>query len=137
MKKLFLASLAAAVAAGAYTPASAQSSVAYSNNPVKLVSYSVEPAYTAPVPAWGGTLLGIESAGNVTVSFVNSANAPATSVEFAVREGKRMETIVDKGTFSPGASITHEFALNPEFGSTSDVEIEQVTFADGTSWQHA
>ena len=55
----------------------------------------------------------------------------------AVRIGKATETIVDKGTFSPGTTITHDFAQNGLFSAASEIEVEQVTFADGTSWQRA
>ena len=137
MKKLFIATVAAAVvAAGGSAPAGAQSSVAYATNPIKIVRYSVEQAYAAPGPAWGG-YLGLEIPGKITISYVNGGAVPATSVAFAVRIGKATETIVDKGTFSPGTTITHDFAEGGLFSAASAIEVEQVTFADGTSWQRA
>jgi hypothetical protein len=137
MNKLAVAALvAAAIAAGILAPASAQTNVAYSNGAIKVVHYSIDPAYTYPDPGLGDSLA-IETAGNLTLGYVNTGNVPATSVQFAVHAGNATEIIVDKGTFSPGASIEHEFALGPAFGDGSTIEVQQVTFADGTSWKHA
>jgi hypothetical protein len=131
-----VATLAVAIlAAGAPALAGAQSSVAYINNPVKVVRYVVTAPTANQWPGWGGTYQGIEDSASVTISFVNGANVAATSVQFAVRHGKETELIVDKGTFSPGTSITHDFSLGPQFDGASSVEVREVTFADGTSWQ--
>jgi hypothetical protein len=126
---------AAAIAGGTLAPASAQSNVAYSNGSIKVLRYLIDPSYTYPVS--GADALAIQSAGNLWLSYVNTGSVPATSVEFAVHAGNATEMIVDKGTFSPGASIEHEFALGPEFGENSTIDVQRVTFADGTCWQHA
>jgi hypothetical protein len=138
MKKLFIATVAAAIAAGATLPAAAQQSVAYSTDPIKVLSYSTEAANVIALPpALGGTYANLDSAANLSISFVNGSALPAASVRFAVREGKRTEIIVDKGTFSPGTTITHDFSVEPQFADATAVEVLQVTFADGSSWQHA
>lgn len=134
MNKRLIATAAAALIAGTSATAGAQSTVAYTNNPIKVVSYALEPSYSVTVPAWTSTL-SIESSGKVTISFVNAGAVPATSVQFAVRSNKVTELILDKGTFSPGANIKHDFSLDPTLGSSAEVDVEHVTFADGTVWQ--
>jgi hypothetical protein len=116
MKKPFITmAAAAAIAAGTSAAASAQSTVACSIDPIKVVHYSVDTEYTQPLPFFGG--------------------APATNVRFAARSGKSPETIVDNGTFSRGSTITHEFAVSPLNGDASQIDVEGMTFADGTLWQ--
>jgi hypothetical protein len=134
VNKRLIATAAAALIAGTSATAGAQSTVAYTNNPIKVVSYALEPSYSVTVPAWTSTL-SIESSGKVTISFVNAGAVPATSVQFAVRSNKVTELILDKGTFSPGANIKHDFSLDPTLGSSAEVDVEHVTFADGTVWQ--
>jgi hypothetical protein len=135
VNKHLIVTAAAALIAGSAVSAGAQTKVAYTNTPVKIVSYSIEPSYAAPIPTWGGTYMNIQGSGDVTISFVNTGNAPATSVQFVVRSNKTSEVIVDKGTFSPGASITHHFALDPRLGASAQLEVEEVAFDDGTVWQ--
>jgi hypothetical protein len=60
---------------------------------------------------------------------------PATTVTFTVRNGNDAKTIVDRGTFSPGTTIKHDFDVDPGFGSRPSVEVQSVVFADGTTWQ--
>jgi hypothetical protein len=135
VNKHLIATTAAALVASAAVAAGAQTTVAYTNTPVKIVSYSIDPSYSAPIPTWGGTYMNIQGSGDVTISFVNTGNAPATSVQFVVRSNKTSEVIVDKGTFSPGTNITHHFALDPRLGASAQLEVEQVAFEDGTVWQ--
>jgi len=134
VKNHLIVTAAAALIAATSASAGAQSTVAFSNDPVKVVSYSLQPAYAVAIPAYASSLY-IESTGKVTISFVNANAAPATIVRFAVRSSKATELIVDKGTFSQGARITHDFSLDPNVGTSPQVEVEQVTFADGTAWQ--
>lgn len=133
--KLFMTSAAAAaIALGASTAAFAQPTVAYTNEPIQVQHFSVNVS-SRPLSTWGGNQLDITGAGNVSISFVNVRNVAATRVEFALREGKSSQTIVDKGTFSPGTSITHEFSVAPDFYDPSALDVVRVTFADGTSWE--
>ena len=136
MKKPFITmAAAAAIAAGASAAASAQSTVAYSVDPIKVVQYSVDTEYTDPLPFFGSAPLGIATRAVVTIAFFNTSGAPATNVRFAARSGKSPETIVDNGTFSSGSTITHEFAVSALNGDASQIDVEAVTFADGTLWQ--
>ena len=129
---LTLVAVAAIATAGA-APAGAQSTVAFNNDPVRIVHYSVG-ATSVPVSSWGGNL-GFSTSGNVSISFVNARGVTATEVEFALRAGKSSEILVDKGTFSPGTSITHDFSVGSQFSDAAALEVVGVTFADGTSWQ--
>jgi hypothetical protein len=134
--KILVATLAAAViAAGAPAVAGAESTIAYTSAPIKVVSYSIDESTATQLPDWGGTYSSFEGPASLSISFVNGANVAATRVEFAVREGKETELVVDKGTFAPGTSITNEFTLAPQFGKASAIEVREVTFADGTTWQ--
>jgi hypothetical protein len=135
VNKYLIATAAVALIAGSAANAGAQTKVAYTNTPVKIVSYSLTPSYAAPTPSWGGTYMNISGSGEVTISFVNTGNSAATSVQFVVRSNKTSELIVDKGTFSPGASITHHFSLDPQIGASAQLEVERVAFDDGSVWQ--
>ena len=130
---LTLFGAAAIVTAGA-VPAGAQSNVAYSNEPVQVVRHSVN-ENTTLVSSWGGNYLAVPGASEVSISFVDSRDVPATRVEFAVHEGNATELLVDKGSFSPGKSITHGFAIGSQFSDAAAVEVVAVTFADGTTWE--
>ncbi len=136
-KTLIATAIAATSIAAASVPASAHQTVAYTTDPIKVVSYSIQPTYTSPIPAWGGTYMNLQSAGKVTISFVDTGNVAAKSVQFSVRSGHSVENIVDSGTFSPGTGITHDFSLGSQFDNASAVEVERVTFADGSSWNRS
>jgi hypothetical protein len=135
-KALLTLVAAAAIATAAALPAGAQSTVAFNNDPVRIVHYSVGSS-SVPVSSWGGNYLGFANSGDISISFVNARGVAATQVEFALRAGKATEILVDKGTFSPGTSITHDFPVGAQFSDTSAVEVVSVTFADGTSWERS
>jgi hypothetical protein len=132
IQKLLAASVAAASIAATALPAAANQTVAYTSSPVKLVHYTVDNAGVETIP-YLGTFLGVAKPGQITISFVDTGSQPATDVVFSVRTGNATETIVDKGHFSPGVSITHDFSLGSA-GNGASVQIQHVTFADGTSW---
>ncbi|MGD0051264.1 MAG: hypothetical protein ABSD03_05505 [Vulcanimicrobiaceae bacterium] len=125
-KQLLLSSLAAAVlGTAAALPASAQDSSA----PVSLVSWGMRAPIGgtyegSPDPSYGPDML--------EISFVNRGQVAATAVEFVVRSGNREQTIVDRGTFAPGVDIAQEF--EPAFVAPTSLEVEAVTFIDGTTW---
>jgi hypothetical protein len=138
VNKFLIATAAATViSASASIPANANSSVAFTNDPIKVVRYAAHPAFAAYVPGWGTSYQDAAATGNVTVSFVNAGDVPVTSVQFLIRNGKQTATVTDNGTFSAGIPITHDFAVGPEFDNASAIEVEKVTLADGTSWQRA
>jgi hypothetical protein len=135
MKKYVLATLAAAaLATELVAPASAQTQTVYTDNPIALRGFI---AYPVLSPA-GTALLGgfhlAPSSSEVRISFVNTANVPAKSIKFAVRSGHRRASIVYKGTFAPGTRIVHTFNESTAFANASKVRVEEVTFADGSTW---
>jgi hypothetical protein len=139
MNKVFIAGIAAAaISAGNAVPASAQSNVSYTDDPIQIVRYAVHPEFATGLS--GGDSSAYVSDANpviITISFVNTGKVPVTSVRFVVHAGNAAETIVDKGTFSSRVNITHNFAAGSELDDMSAIEIEGVTLADGSSWERA
>ena len=137
MKTYILAAgVAAAAVASTLAPASAQTTQhAYTNDPISVLDLKTSPGQYTPIGTefWYGIEF-IPQSGEATISFVNTGNVPAKSVEFAVRSGHRTHIIVDKGTFSPGVKIVHTFNEGPPFPRSSSVEVRSVTFADGSTW---
>jgi hypothetical protein len=75
--------------------------------------------------------------GHIAISFVNRAAVQATAVRIAVRTGRTVETIDDRGSFASGTRIDRVVApagASYDAGSVS-CEVEAVSFADGTTWQ--
>jgi hypothetical protein len=128
----------AALAAGAPQAALAQNNVvAFGNGPIAITSFHIDESYQAGVA--GGELdpasqPGIES---VRLKFTNTGVVPATVVKFVVSDDRATRVIVDKGTFSPGVQIDHNFVT----GDGQDVRpnvtctVAEVDFADGSSWR--
>jgi hypothetical protein len=135
LKKYIVATLvASALATDLAAPASAQSQTVYTNDPVTVRGFTSYPVLSPVVmPKLTGFDL-TPTSSDVTISFVNTANVPAKSVEFAVRSGDKTALIVDKGTFAPGTSIVHRFNESTQFDNTSSVRVRAVTFADGSTW---
>ncbi len=70
---------------------------------------------------------------SLTVSYTNENASPATNVIFAATsDGQLVNSFEDTGTFSQGVSIDHTFL---DLDATEDaLQVEMVTFADGTVW---
>jgi hypothetical protein len=136
MKKLFLTMCAAtAISAGTAAPGSAHSSVAYMDDPIRITRVTGGTTASTSVFDWSGTDLRIGTGDYATVSFVNDGTLAATSVTFGVTSGKTTQIVVDRGLFSPGATITHDLKETRIFEDTPEIDVEQVTFADGTLWK--
>jgi hypothetical protein len=119
------------------TPALASAqNVACSTSPVALTSFSVNESYESGMI--GGELEEAPRfiASDITLKFVNTSKVPATSVAFLVHDGQYMRTIVDKGTFTPGVPIKHNFAVGNGINALSDAtcDVTEVDFADGSAW---
>jgi len=135
VNKFLLVSAAFAAIAASVPAAARAQTLAYTQDPIHVVRYSLQSEYLTPAPVWGGASLGIASFPELTISFVNTGAVPATAIRFAVHTGTTTEIVAGSGTFSPGASITQDFALGSAFGGAATVEVQDVTFADGTSWE--
>jgi hypothetical protein len=73
------------------------------------------------------------TAGLLSFEFENTSDVTATKVVFEVNGSAYFRRINDVGTFKPGVAIKHAFL---DYVSTPDqqVTVEEVDFADGTSW---
>jgi hypothetical protein len=133
MKKLLLTACAAAtLAAGTSAPSNAQP-IAFTNEPIHIVRITPNPGFTETLFNWGGAET-VQTPGYSTVSFVNDANVGVVGVTFVVKSKTSTQIVVDKGTFSPGATISHDIDdVDPD----ATIEVEHVTLADGTIWNHA
>jgi len=109
---------------------SAPQTTAYTaTSPIQVASCSVAQTQTqAGFP--GGLSLPANS--SLAISFVNQDQKTINSVTFNVNG----TPIVDAGTFSTGARISHNFAA-PELIGSSDLtcNVQSVAFADGSTWQ--
>jgi hypothetical protein len=105
----------------------AANAAAPARNTIALQSYHVDAA---------DTLDGHSIPAALSVSFVNQGNVPATDVVFVVHSPDSADyRLDDKGTFSPGATIRHQFrGWDWNFQADSNVSIAAVTYADGSSW---
>jgi hypothetical protein len=132
-KLLVTACAAAAVSAGTAAPSNAQS-IAFMNDPIRIVRVTPNSGYVQNLLNWSGVAETVSTPGYSTVSFVNDASVGAVRVTFAVKSKSSTAIVVDKGTFSPGVTITHDIDdADPE----ATIEVEQVTLADGSVWNHA
>ena len=115
---------AALLTAGA--PALAQMS-SYQEGPIHLDSAHVAPLIDE------GTMT--QDGGFVRVAFTNERSVPATDVVFAVvnRHGATLETIHDRGTFSPGVEVDHTLSTLVSARGVH-LAVARVRFADGSSW---
>ena len=78
-------------------------------------------------------------AGGIQISYKNTYSIAATKVKFFVDYRGQRNIIVDKGTFSPGVKISHQFMdFNGMVweGVTPDYCLPiYVAFSNGASWQ--
>jgi hypothetical protein len=117
LKPLF----AAAILAGSPAIALAQTTA-----PVAIVNSQAQPQIQ---DVGGGN-----SAGFADVTFVNHNNVPATEIDFTLSSnGTALETLTDKGTFSPGVAVSHSFTT-AQTERDLQISVAEVKFADGTSW---
>jgi hypothetical protein len=130
--------LCAAAAFVAAAPALAQAqNISYPvKSPIAITAFHVNELYT---PGTIGT--DVEQAPqfvatDVSVKFVNTGNVAAKVVKFSVNAGQSTQTIVDKGTFTAGAQIRHDFAIADHIDApNATCNVTEVTFADGSVWR--
>lgn len=109
---------------------SAPQTTAYTaTSPIQVASCSVSQTQgQAGFP--GG--LSLPENSSLAISFVNQDQKTVNSVTFNVNG----TPIVDAGSFSTGARISHNFVA-PQLIGSSDVtcSVQSVAFADGSTWQ--
>jgi hypothetical protein len=76
--------------------------------------------------------------GGLRIAYVNHGTTAAKDIRFHVEYRGESEVIVDTGTFSPGALVSHSFDNFSDYaylGPTPNVcAVVSVRFADGTVW---
>jgi hypothetical protein len=78
----------------------------------------------------------------VTVSFTNLNPSAARNVVFGMRgpDGSLVSSFSAAGTFAQGVSIRHDFTVagveRRQQLARQEVDVEQATFADGTTWNN-
>ncbi|HYZ15720.1 MAG TPA: hypothetical protein VE591_04935 [Candidatus Acidoferrum sp.] len=76
--------------------------------------------------------------GGLRIAYVNHGSGPAKEIRVRVDYRGESEVIVDSGTFSPGALVSHSFDNFSDYaylGPTPNVcAVVYVRFADGTVW---
>ena len=124
--------LAAAVAAGGVS-APLQAVSVRSDSPVQVIGCDYSTTSMSVLSEGGFT----PDVHNLRLTFENRAGAVAKSVRFAVNYGGVTQAIEDKGNFSNGARIEHDFFPNVDdsFGSSAVCAVKAVTFSDGSSWR--
>jgi hypothetical protein len=136
-KRLICLSAAAVVIAAASARADAQVVGFGGASPVSITAFSI--VDSSQIIAWNAYDFTPPSrfvTGDVTLTFVNTSDKSATCVKFVVDNGRHSQRIVDKGTFSPGVAIEHDFVLRGERDSASHAtsKVDEVDFADGSTW---
>jgi hypothetical protein len=100
-------------------------------NPVQISTCSVE---TEVATTSSGDSPTYEVIGSLLhIRFVNSGPTPLSSVAFAVSEDGKTSTIVDRGIFSPGVTISHTFQGAP-YAFDASCKVASALFADGSAW---
>jgi len=81
-----------------------------------------------PQPGWAA----------LDVAFTNGAAQPITAITFAVsNDAGRLATVVDRGSFAPGARIAHKIQTDEELARVpGDMACAPaaITYADGSTW---
>lgn len=100
-------------------------------NPVQISTCSIQ---TEIATTSSGDSPTYEVVGSLLhVRFVNTGTTPVSSVAFAVDEDGTTSTIQDRGTFSPGVTISHTFRA-PTYTYGASCKVASVLFADGSAW---
>lgn len=92
--------------------------------PVNVASCQVETPIMVPQGDAGSQIIGGYA---LHVRFSDTAAQPISKVVFRLNDGT---TVSDMGTFSPGVSIDHKFALNDE--NATSCTVDSAVLADGT-----
>jgi hypothetical protein len=121
------------------SPAPAQSSpIAVSSCTVMRESVVRQHPFWYP---WGPALQGVPIIDGLQIAYTNVSPKVADRVAFAVNYRGDRQRVIDVGTFSPNAPITHQFGTfsgDAYVGATPNVcRAIAVRFTDGTTWHAA
>jgi hypothetical protein len=128
---MFASLLLSAALAG--SPAQPQTEAYTGLDPIQIAACAI----TTPVDVPAVFGIDTPNAGSVSISFVNQNSKPVSSVAFNVTNGRTTSRIVDAGTFSDGAVISHRFSAPAFTNALGDVtcSVQSVAFADGSTWE--
>jgi hypothetical protein len=113
------------------------STTAYAGaNPVRIAACALVPEYNYYSNSEDTSLLLPEiTSEKLKITFSNAAHKQISSVTFTVSDnGDRGATVVDVGTFSPGATIAHSFESPISGNSNLRCDVSSIGFADGSAW---
>lgn len=79
--------------------------------------------------------------GFLAIDYVNQAPKAASEIDFGlVARGTLIAVTKDVGTFTPGATIAHEFSVDPEIFPIGTAlpycAVLRVKYADGSEWRN-
>ena len=100
-------------------------------NPISITACSTEPLVQT-VNA-GDAMLLQQIGSQLQISFTNAGPKTVRSVTFAVKHGSSTTNIVDAGTFSIDAKISHDFDWS-YVPDAVDCSVVAIQYADGTTW---
>jgi hypothetical protein len=106
------------------------------------------PAYASPIGILSCTVAKpkamSQKAGGTDITFVNHGPKTAKSIKFAVgyinsaNPRGLLRSVVDEGTFSPGTTIKHHYALYNDVtysgSQTHGCAAVKIIWSDGTTW---
>ena len=77
--------------------------------------------------------------GFLEITYVNNANVAATEIDFGlVARHSLIAVVTDKGTFSPGATVDHEFSVDRQIFPIGTefpyCAVMRVIYTDGSTW---
>ena len=103
------------------------STLAYTSNPVQVTTCSLDELF---IPVTTGDFPTQQAAGSqLHIRFTNVSTAPLSSVTFDVAVNGTERTIVDTGTFSQGASISHYFPQTDIEGGDATCKVRDYSFS--------
>jgi hypothetical protein len=105
-----------------------------SASPVRVASCSLEPTIVYGQSGDGEIAYIDQINTNLKITYTDAEPRPIASVTFQVSDGAVTQEIVDSGTFSPGATITHVFSWPYIENTNITCKASFVAFADGSKW---
>ena len=99
--------------------------------PITIVGCSTEPLFQTV--STGDIMTEQQSGSQLHIRFVNAGPKTIASVTFAVSDAGTTQNVIDAGTFSTGASISHAFNWWSYTADSVDCHVVSVRYADGTT----
>jgi hypothetical protein len=126
--------IAAATALSATTPGTPGSTAISASAPIAVSTCAVTDLYNYATAVEFGPPITIRS---LSLTFRNTDDVVATQVAFDVVHGGDHTTVIDRGRFSKGALIQHQFDGDFAGGYSREPDtcaVASIMFADGRRW---